>query len=70
MPIFEYECTKCGERFEKFQHSKDVTKTQFDKIKCPVCGAEDPQRVYSTFGTCSSCSSSSSGGDTGYVSSG
>ena len=54
MPVIEYKCTKCGERFDEYRHSRDVAKTQFDKIKCPACGAEDPQRVYSTFSTVSS----------------
>ncbi len=35
MPIFEYECTECGERVEHLQLSSD------SPLKaCPVCGAE------------------------------
>jgi putative FmdB family regulatory protein len=70
MPIFEYECVKCGERFEEFHHSGDSNRAKDNELKCPVCGALNPQRVYSTFATCSGCSSSSSVPDTGYVSSG
>ena len=35
MPLYEYECTKCGRRFEKIEHvSASATK------KCPKCGAK------------------------------
>jgi len=64
MPILEYECTKCGERFEEYRQSRELNRPKYDKIKCPKCGAEETQRVYSTFSTVSSCN------DTGYVSSG
>ena len=67
MPIYEYECVNCGERFEVYHHSRDINKTEESQIKCPKCGAEGPQRVYSTFGTGFSCTTSN---DTGYVSSG
>ena len=34
MPLYEYECQKCGSRFEKIEpHSASVIK------KCPKCGA-------------------------------
>ena len=33
VPTYEYECRKCGERFEQFQNIKD------DPLKsCPKCG--------------------------------
>ena len=32
MPTYEYECQKCGHRFEEFQSMKDAPLT-----KCPVC---------------------------------
>ncbi len=33
MPTYEYECEKCGERFEQFQNIND------DPMKsCPKCG--------------------------------
>jgi putative FmdB family regulatory protein len=32
MPTYEYECQKCGHRFEEFQSMKDAALT-----KCPVC---------------------------------
>ena len=40
MPIYEYKCNKCGKKFEIF----------IGQIKCPYCGSEDAERVFSTFG--------------------
>ena len=35
MPTYEYECQKCGHRFEEFQSMKDAALTV-----CPKCGGE------------------------------
>jgi len=35
MPTYEYECLKCGYRFEKFQEMKDKPIR-----KCPKCGSK------------------------------
>lgn len=45
MPLYEYECTACGEQFETLVSSKkkDETKT------CPACGSEKTERMVSTF---------------------
>ena len=45
MPIYEYECQTCGERFELRRSMADSD----NEIKCPKCGAEHPQRVFSAF---------------------
>ena len=42
MPTYEYECAKCGHRFEQFQSIKAKPLT-----KCPVC----PGRVKRLLGT-------------------
>ena len=47
MPIYEYECQICGEKFEMFRSISGSDK----EIKCPKCGAENPRRVFSTFAT-------------------
>jgi putative FmdB family regulatory protein len=47
MPIYEYECPKCGKRFELRRSISDDD----GNIKCPNCGAEKPQRVISVFMT-------------------
>ncbi len=36
MPIYEYQCTKCGEVFEAFQKIKDKPLTQCKVCKAPV----------------------------------
>ncbi|MFC2022691.1 FmdB family zinc ribbon protein [Chloroflexota bacterium] len=47
MPIYEYECKKCGERFELFRSIKDSD----NDTRCPKCGKEFPERLFSGFGT-------------------
>lgn len=50
MPVYEYECEKCGERFECFRSITDSD----SQIKCPKCGSEHPKRIFSMFATASS----------------
>jgi putative FmdB family regulatory protein len=45
MPIFEYECEKCGEKFEYFQWAGEDAAS----LKCPKCGETKTKRVMSTF---------------------
>ena len=43
MPTYEYECPKCGHRFEKFQSMSDPpVKT------CPECGGRKVKRLIGT----------------------
>ena len=42
MPTYDYECSKCGNRFEKFQKMSDRP-----SASCPDCGA-DAHRLIST----------------------
>ncbi len=57
MPNYEYECKKCGDKFE-------VRRGFFDKEKaksvCPKCGSEDTKRVFSFFSATASGSASCS----------
>jgi len=53
MPIYEYECEKCGNKFEYFLRCGGDEK----KIKCPKCGADNPKKVVSFFNGKSSNSS-------------
>ncbi len=58
MPIYEYKCRQCGEKFElrlSFFHDKK-------SLKCPKCGSDNPDRVFSPFLTGSSASGSSTSG--------
>ena len=50
MPMYEYECTSCGERFEL---RRGITDSD-SEIRCPKCEAECPRRVFSVFATSSS----------------
>lgn len=79
MPIYEFSCNQCGERFEK------LVLRQGQKILCPGCSGEQVQKLISAcnFGssdgtvqaasntsscsscTASSCASCSSGGGSG-----
>ena len=40
MPLYEYECKKCGHRFEKIQKFSDKMVK-----KCPECGGQVEQMI-------------------------
>ncbi|HOV85173.1 MAG TPA: zinc ribbon domain-containing protein [Syntrophobacteraceae bacterium] len=56
MPIFEYECCRCCERFERLVFGSD------EAVTCPKCESTEVQRLLSVFGF-------KSGGDKGAASS-
>ncbi len=70
MPIFEFDCLKCQEQFERLV---GVGAGNGAKPTCPACESGDVKKRFSTFGVrsssggattssgsgCSSCSSSS-----------
>jgi putative FmdB family regulatory protein len=45
MPIYEYECRRCKERFEVLQKMNEDN----SHLRCPKCRAERPERVLSLF---------------------
>lgn len=52
MPIYEYQCEKCGHQFDL---RKEVTEGD-KEVKCPECGTKNSKRVYSSFGaSCQGC---------------
>jgi putative FmdB family regulatory protein len=52
MPLYEYKCSKCGNKFTLRRELSESEK----EAKCPECGTEDLKRIYSEFGTsCQSC---------------
>jgi putative FmdB family regulatory protein len=60
MPVYDYRCTKCGEKFEVRRSFLDGVKDR-DRVLCPKCGSSDVERVYSPlFSTGSSSRSSCS----------
>jgi len=65
MPIYEYRCRGCGNRFEKLVRGRE-------RVTCPECGAGRLAKLFSTFGVksgdrfsgsagsgCGTCSASS-----------
>jgi putative FmdB family regulatory protein len=44
VPIYEFECAACGERFE------ELTAAGTEAATCPACGVEGAQRRLSSFG--------------------
>jgi putative FmdB family regulatory protein len=53
MPIYEYQCIQCGERFEVLQAMGD----DGSKLGCPRCDAQHPKRLFSSFSNLSSIKS-------------
>ncbi|MFZ0451282.1 MAG: zinc ribbon domain-containing protein [Desulfatiglandaceae bacterium] len=45
MPIYEYQCRKCGNIFEKLCFASDDEK----EIGCPTCDEKDVERLLSCF---------------------
>jgi putative FmdB family regulatory protein len=45
MPIYEYKCRKCGEKFEEYRgvYESDT------EVRCPKCGSQDTERQISSF---------------------
>jgi putative FmdB family regulatory protein len=43
MPIYEYRCAGCGERFEELVRGPDTT------VACPACAGVEAERLLSTF---------------------
>lgn len=58
MPIYEYRCPQCGERFEKFVRSLSAQ----TEVTCPRCGNTEVEKAVSLFAGLS--------GGSGWVSSG
>jgi putative FmdB family regulatory protein len=46
MPIYEYCCDECGEKFEVFVRST----AQKTALTCPRCGSEKVRKAISLFG--------------------
>ena len=46
MPIYEYECGKCGAQYAELVMSKE----EEARLKCPKCGSKRRERIFSSFG--------------------
>jgi putative FmdB family regulatory protein len=42
VPLYDFHCRNCGERFEEFARPGDTA-------PCPACGSRDVERVLSAF---------------------
>lgn len=58
MPIYEYVCGDCKEKFEKLV----LRRSDEAVVPCPHCGGKHTTQVYSTFATANSSTDSSSAG--------
>jgi putative FmdB family regulatory protein len=56
MPIYEYVCEKCGNKFDEFFWADEDT----SKLKCPKCGDKKLTKTVSAFSTGSKGSKDSS----------
>jgi putative FmdB family regulatory protein len=54
MPVFEFQCQRCGRRFEKF-----VFSFRLESVTCPSCGSDSVQKVISPFASGKGSSASS-----------
>jgi putative FmdB family regulatory protein len=45
MPLYEYRCRACGERFEVLQRVGEGS----DRVLCPQCGGREVDKQLSTF---------------------
>ena len=58
MPIYEYRCKKCSNKFDIFQHIGATN----ESLTCPVCNEPKPEKLFSVFGSGSSFGSSGASG--------
>ncbi|MCK4547793.1 MAG: zinc ribbon domain-containing protein [Candidatus Eisenbacteria sp.] len=60
MPLYEYECNKCGNKFEYLQGHNETDV----RIVCPKCDSENVNKIFSIFSTtgCGGCGTPSSFG--------
>ena len=59
MPIYEYSCTSCGDKFEKLvRRTEEVL-----EAGCPACGGKHLEQNYSTFAPRSASSTASASRD-------
>ncbi|MGQ9627520.1 MAG: FmdB family zinc ribbon protein [Anaerolineae bacterium] len=57
MPIYEYRCLECGEKFEKLV----LSNSSDSKVECPACHSQRTEKVISLFSASLGRSASSAG---------
>ncbi|MDD5524742.1 MAG: zinc ribbon domain-containing protein [Smithella sp.] len=63
MPLYEYQCKKCGKQFEKVVSISEAGKKQI----CPYCGGKNTEKLFSVFAAKSSSSSAGIPGGGGFT---
>ena len=58
MPIYEYTCGKCNQKFDHLARAMSSRETDHG-VKCPECGSAKTSRVMSVFAVASDASKSS-----------
>jgi putative FmdB family regulatory protein len=53
MPIYEYRCKACGEKFGKLVRMS----TKTEEVECPKCGRRQAEKAISLFGNLSASAS-------------
>ncbi len=48
MPLFEFQCRKCGHQFEELLTASEV---ESGLVKCPACRSKRVEREFSAFAT-------------------
>jgi putative FmdB family regulatory protein len=56
MPLYDFKCSECKERFEKI-----ISAYKIKEVRCPKCGSEKVAKLFSLFSqiTGSGCQSNS-----------
>ncbi len=57
MPLYEYRCEKCGEKFETLISLNKIS----DPVECIKCGSKETTRLLSSFSASSSSKNTSTG---------
>lgn len=59
MPVYEYKCSECNNKFEYLHKSSTVQ----EKIVCPVCNSNKNQKLFSPFSSSTKSGYNSSSGE-------
>lgn len=59
MPVYEYKCSECNNKFEYLHKSSTVQ----EKVVCPVCSSNKNQKLFSSFSSSTKSGDSSSSGE-------
>jgi len=61
MPVFEYKCSGCGNKFDVYHKSSG----NMEEVVCPKCNSKESKKLFSTFAASVGSSSPSEGCSSG-----